>query len=452
MNAPDLVKEFHRSHPAAIRTSQGDSNNSHSNNNHSDTGYSSIIQECIKTLGISEDNTACPPPHHPPSSSRASSETLLSGAPTSSTNSNLEHAYTSPTSTHLSIAAFAESTIAPTTDITTDAETPCLITPTSLVVDFPLLPYTLLELTEGSSLSGPTQKEKAYSCSLPLSSTNNLMSTSIGQVGTLEKKLLISPMKPLLSLWKDNMSSAPAYNTNQLNSITPSNPSRHKDMRPYLKKKMTWQEAQKEYSLPTNKDKKQSPMSQTVDTEAQEASMNQQYRLHRHNPEKLKEERRKATQAFRRMHQQWRLSIELVKHVATADHFRSKSSDTALFLQKIYPPLYDAASKRLRAKGITPPLPVLSRWAHFLNNKHFIVNLKLALAADRISNRVAPIPLEGTSCYDLGTRPIHFSYPPETPSTVTITYHISDPSHVAHQSCAPLLVHGILPGTHASYH
>ena len=121
------------------------------------------------------------------------------------------------------------------------------------------------------------------------------------------------------------------------------------------------------------------------------------------------------------MHQQWRLSIELVKHAATADHFRSKSSDTALFLQKIYPPLYDAASKRLRAKGITPPSPVLLRWAHFLNNKHFIVNLKLALAADRISNHVAPIPLEGTLCYDLGTRPTNFSYLPETPSAITIT-------------------------------
>ena len=121
------------------------------------------------------------------------------------------------------------------------------------------------------------------------------------------------------------------------------------------------------------------------------------------------------------MHQQWRLSIELVKHKGTADHFRSKSSDMALFLQKIYPPLYDAASKRLRAKGITPPSPVLSRWAHFLNDKHFIVNLKLALAADRISNHVAPIPLEGTSCCNLGARPTKFSYPPETPSTVTIT-------------------------------
>jgi len=162
-------------------------------------------------------------------------------------------------------------------------------------------------------------------------------------------------------------------------------------------------------------------MSQTVDTEAQEASMNQQYRSHRHNLEKLKEECRKATQAFRRMHQQWRLSIELVKHKGTVDHFRSKSSDTALFLQKIYPPLYDAASKRLQAKGITPPSPVLSQWAHFLNDKHFIVNLKLALAADCISNHVAPIPLEGTSCYDLGARPTNFSYPPEIPSTVTIT-------------------------------
>ena len=73
------------------------------------------------------------------------------------------------------------------------------------------------------------------------------------------------------------------------------NNSSYKDTCPYLKKKITWQEAQKEYSLLTNKDKKQSCTSQTVDTEAQEASMNQEYRSHRHNPEKLKEECRKAT-------------------------------------------------------------------------------------------------------------------------------------------------------------
>jgi len=61
------------------------------------------------------------------------------------------------------------------------------------------------------------------------------------------------------------------------------------------------------------------------------------------------------------------------------------------------------------------------RW--FLNNQHFIVNLKLAFTADHISNCVAPIPLEGTSCYDLGLGPTKFLYPPVTamPSAVTIT-------------------------------
>jgi len=164
-------------------------------------------------------------------------------------------------------------------------------------------------------------------------------------------------------------------------------------------------------------------MSQIADTEAQEASMNQQYRLQRRNLEKLKEKHKKAIQAFRRMHQQWRLSIELVKHAATADHFRCKSSDTALFLQKIFPPLYDLATKRLRAKGTTLPTPVKLQWAWFLNDQHFIVNLKLAFTADHISNHVASIPLEGTSYYNLGSGPTNFSYPPstDTPSAVTIT-------------------------------
>jgi len=137
------------------------------------------------------------------------------------------------------------------------------------------------------------------------------------------------------------------------------NNSSHKDTHPYQKKTITWQEAQKEYSLPMNRNKK--PTSQTVDTEAQEASMNQQYKLQRCNPQKLKEERRKLTQAFRRMYQQWRLMTKLLKHAAMADHFRRKSSDMALFLQKIFPPAYDAATKKLRAKGTKLPTPVTSQ-------------------------------------------------------------------------------------------
>jgi len=234
--------------------------------------------------------------------------------------------------------------------------------------------------------------------------------------------LPISLMKQSSSPLKDIQSSTKPSNINQETSTTfhPNNSS-HKDTRPYQKKTVTQQEAQKEYSLPMNKSKK--PMSQTVDTEAQEASMNQQYKLQRRNPQELKEERRKLTQAFRRMYQQWRLMIELLKHAAIADHFRRKSLDMALFLQKIFPPAYDAATKRLRAKRAKLPTPVTSQWAQLLNDRQITAGLKLALTADRASNRVVPIPLEGTSCYDPGPGSTNFLYPPviPTPPTVTIT-------------------------------
>jgi len=79
MNAPDLVKEFYRSHPAAIRIGYNDNpaifpacypvtyrndsdneshddNSSHSNNSHP------VIQKCIKALEISDQEASCPPP------------------------------------------------------------------------------------------------------------------------------------------------------------------------------------------------------------------------------------------------------------------------------------------------------------------------------------------------------------------------------------------------------
>jgi len=421
MNAPDLVKEFYKSHPAAIRVNDSD-NSSHSDNESHDNNSHPVIQECIKTLEISDQEASCPPPHRPPSSSNSSLEIPTFGVLTNTTNSNLELVYTSPTFTHSNIVASAKNTTAPTTDIMTAAEEPCLITPTSPAVDFPLLPYTLLEPTLGSSSSGPTQKEMTYISSLPSSQETNSMSTFIGRVGAPEKMLPTSHMKQSLSPSKDIQSSMKPFNINKGTSTTfhPNNSS-HKDTHPYQKKTVIRQEAQKEYSLPMNRNKK--PTSQTVDTEVQEASMNQQYKWQRHNPQELKEERRKLTQAFRRMYQQWRLMTELLKHMATADHFRRKSSDMALFLQKIFPPAYDAATKRLRAKGTKLPTPVTSQWARLLNDRQITAGLKLALTADCASNRVVPIPLEGTSCYNPGPGSTNFSYPPviPTPSSVTIT-------------------------------
>jgi len=126
---------------------------------------------------------------------------------------------------------------------------------------------------------------------------------------------------------------------------------------------------------------------------------------------------------------------ELLKHAAMADHFRRKSSDTALFLQKIFPLAYDAATKRLQAKGTTLPTPVTSQWAQLLNDQQFIASLKLALTADCISNHMEPIPLEGTSCYDPGIGPTKFFYPPAVEDGVCDITHSKNPKPKFSQSC-----------------
>jgi len=262
----------------------------------------------------------------------------------------------------------------------------------------------------------------------------NSTSTSIGQVGTPEKMPPISPIKQSSSPLKDIQSSMkPSSIKQEISTTSHPNNSSYKDTCPYQRKTATWQEALKGYSLMTNKNKE--PMPQTVDTEAQGASMNQQYKSQKCNPQKLKEECKKLIQAFRRMYQQWRLSTEVLKYAAAADHFRKKSSDTALFLQKIFPSTYNAVTKRLKTKGVILPTLMTSQWAPLLKNKSIIAGLKLALVADCTSNCVAPIPLGGTSCYDPGPGSTNFSHPPAIPKPSPATI----PLPVDVQPTAPII-------------
>jgi len=220
MNAPELIQEFHASHPAAIRTNDSDNNQMNNSN-------SPIVQECIKTLETTEQNAACPP------SEPLSSETPTSTVHYDTTNLNKDTTHISLTPTLLNIPGSVKNHTAPTTIYSNNTPVTklCLSNiPISLTQDSLCQPSSLWEQTTESSSSALTQQE--INCISSLLALKEKASTSIstGPPGhnNLEATLQTLPMKhSLYHSMEMNTSFELQYNINKANSITQNHPNNH---------------------------------------------------------------------------------------------------------------------------------------------------------------------------------------------------------------------------------
>ena len=414
MNAPELIQEFHASHPTAIRTSQDDSNNGQTNNSNPP-----IVQECIKTLEITEQDAACPP------SEPSFSETPTSTVHYDTTNSNKDTAHILLTTMLSNIPGSVKNPTAPTTihSNNTPVTEPCLSsTPTSLTQDSLHQPSLLWEQTTGSSSSVLTQQE--INCISSLLALKEKTSTSIstGPSGhnNLEATPQISPMEhSSCHSTEMNISSEPQYNINKVNSIMQNHPnnhsSSHKDIQPYLRKDQVQIQARYPSTQQTKEQEAKNRRLPTADTTAWEATIH-------HSLQKLKEKTSEQyTKEFIIMDNKWKTFCRRFDMAMAAKVFRKTSPALALYLLCIHPQLYLMATTSLKAKGIKIPNPYKTKWATSTAKKENLITLRAVL--NRPHNHMVAIPLGGTSCYN----PPQFSLPfstlplsPVLPPTIII--------------------------------
>jgi len=309
-------------------------------------------------------------------------------------------------------------------ETTEDASSPqCLLTPMSPAQDFPLLPYSPLELTQASSSYACTPMEEDSTYSQPSLTTNDSMSTSIGPHGYQEKDLQKLTTKQSQSQQK---TMTPPSIIESFIKHT------YQDTRPYLwrnqKMAVTTPSSQKMNNSRHNKE----TTTQTVDMAA------------------LKEKCKECTTTFKELYQKWTIRNQQFRSTTVANWFRRNNTDTALFLYTFFRPLYDETTETIKAKekGITLPNPSHSQWSHILANKAFLIILRHSMSINEKQSRVVPTSLGGTSCYN----PPSFSFYslpqttsgpviPPTPTT-QIPQNISQPiipPSIPPRACTPTL-------------
>jgi len=261
----------------------------------------------------------------------------------------------------------------------------CLLTPISPAQDFPLLPYSPLEPAWASSSSACTLMETNSTCSQPLSTSSNSISTSIGPHGYQEKipqelftmqsqSQLTNPFSPIeLSI---------RHTSTQQNHSS----SMYQDRRPYLRKNQTMAASTPSSQQTNNRKHKREttpPTPQTVDTAALR--------------------REQCITHFKGLYQKWTQRNKQFRTTTVANWFRRNNKDTALFLYTFFRPLYDEATETIKAKekGIMLPNPAHSQWSHLLENKAFLIMLRISMTrAGNNRSCVEPTSLGGTSCYN----------------------------------------------------
>jgi len=380
MSTNDLIADFYKSHPAAIRL-------------------------CIKAEETSYKN----PSSASPSSCLSAKEHLLQFKLASPLAVNSVHVPLSPTIMNSSTSSQNITLL--------ENEWPSLVPcspepliPASHLEDSPPPRYSPLEPTTVSRLSGCTPKEITCISSLLSLIETPSKSTSTGQPGSQGQMKTQQTSTTKLSKYpqKASPSSEPESSINAVN---------HQDTHPYLHKNKIIippkpaQTLVSRPSTPTTKQpkdqKKTVNQDQTTHTKASlEATTNQLFSKLR---KKLAD---KCAKAFVAMHKKWETYSKQFEEITVAKLFRWHDEDMALYLLRIQPRLYVEATMILKGKGIDMPNPTKSKWTAISGKCENLMVLRAHLAKPR--NRVEAIPLEGTSCYDL---PLKFSLPSSSSAT-----------------------------------
>jgi len=414
MNATDLVTDFYKDHPTAIRS-------------------------CIKAMETTEEDAACPanqttpiPPNNPSSSSACSSETQ----PSSPSHTASKSSYQPPGSLpHYSVPSISPSNTPSCTTVCANNNTAPSTTDkwhsiqTYLAQNSPCLPSLPLEQKMESHSSEYTPKKITYTSSLPSSEEMTSQLDSTGPVGSQGKKEPSSITMELMSqltvknqlLAQQSAISATSTMDHNSNFTPPQNPVQnpsHQDTRPYIhrhQKEPPWENTahstlplalpdsilQMNNILKQNRNKKQMTTATLpantlkLDFSPMKSSLPLQRQKAQHLKEELRKEVLKSViKDFTAMDDRWKRNSGKFQTRTLAIYFRKLNKDTALYLLCMHPQLYFTTTNLLKGRGLTLPNPSQAKWAHFSLKHHKELRTQLAC------NHVETIPLGGASCYN----------------------------------------------------